>query len=76
MSASPLTKTLLLALGLWGAQRVLLARRRRQHVMRRQKNEAVRTWEGEGGAVPVSSNRTAAAVTPAPLAPRDGQTAG
>jgi hypothetical protein len=55
---------LLVVLALLGAQRLLEARRRRREMLRLQKREALQAWEGEGGAVPVSSNRTAAAVTP------------
>jgi hypothetical protein len=55
---------LLVVLALLGAQRLLDARRRRREMFRLQKREALQAWEGEGGAVPVSSNRTAAAVTP------------
>jgi hypothetical protein len=55
---------LLVVLAVLGAQQFLEARRRRRDMLRAQKHEALQAWEGEGGAVPVGSNRTAAAVTP------------
>jgi hypothetical protein len=64
MSIHPVAKTLLVVLSVWGAQQVLQARRRRAQTMRERNFEAEQAWEGEGGAVPVSSHRTAAEVTP------------
>lgn len=66
VTVHPLAKSLLVVLGLWGARRIYLARRRAQNAALRQKVDPVKTWEGEGGAVPVSSNRTAALVNPLP----------
>jgi hypothetical protein len=68
MSMHPVAKTLLIVFSVWGAQQIMQARRRRQQALRKQGHEAVRAWEGEGGAVPVSDHRTAAAVSPLPTA--------
>lgn len=65
MSIRPLAKSFLVALALLGTQQFLEARRRRREAQRIQKHEALQAWEGEGGAVPVGSHRTAAAVAPA-----------
>lgn len=64
MSIHPIAKSFLVALALLGTQQFLEARRRRREALRAQKHEALQAWEGEGGAVPVSSHRTAAAVAP------------
>lgn len=46
----------------YGIKRMLgLARSRRRHAEQR---EAVNTWEGEGGAVPIAPNRTAQQTEP------------
>ena len=66
MSMHPIAKTLLIVLSVWGVQQVMQARRRRQQTLHTQGHEAVRAWEGEGGAVPISDHRTAATVSPLP----------
>lgn len=53
----------LLAGGFWTIQQLMHARRAR-HATPARKPEAIENWEGEGGAVPLGTNRTAAAVTP------------
>ena len=50
--------------GAWGVKQLLdLAQSRRRQLQNR---EAMTTWEGEGGAVPVATNRIASQVRPAP----------
>lgn len=60
----PLAKTAFIVLGLLGGLQLLQAGRRRRLAQRGQKQQPLQTWEGEGGAVPVSSNRIAAEVAP------------
>lgn len=54
-----------------------MAMTRRNHQMRRQRirEEPVNRWEGEGGAVPIETNRTAAQVNPPPPESLDEQRA-
>lgn len=57
-------RSILLFLAVLTAVQILQSRQRRRSITT-QKREALQAWEGEGGAVPVSTHRTAAAVTPA-----------
>jgi len=68
MSMHPVAKSLLIVLSVWGVQQIMQAHRRRQQTLRKQGHEAVRAWEGEGGAVPINDHRTAATVSPLPAA--------
>jgi hypothetical protein len=71
MSIHPVAKTLLILFGVWGTQQLVQAHRRREAARPRSNRAAVQTWEGEGGAVPVSDHRTAAEVSPKPgIGPR------
>lgn len=54
-----------LAAAVW-AVRVFVRAQRDQRAVPARKPEPIEAWEGEGGAVPVGPNRTAAAVTPLP----------
>jgi hypothetical protein len=58
-----ITALALLAIALGAKHIVGYAIARRQ---RREQREALQTWEGEGGAVPVTPGRTAAQVMPHP----------
>lgn len=60
----PSTKSILLFLAVLSAVQILQSRHRRLRSLSAQKHEALQAWEAEGGAVPVSSHRTASAVTP------------
>jgi hypothetical protein len=71
MLSRTLSRFALLAAGLWTIQQLVHARRAR-HAVPARKPEAIESWEGEGGAVPLGTNRTAAAVTPG-VGPRDLQ---
>jgi hypothetical protein len=59
------SRTVFLFLAVLSAVQILRSRQRRLRSITTQKHEALRAWEGEGGAVPVDSHRTAAAITPA-----------
>ena len=62
---------LVMTSGAWGVKQLLdLAQSRRKHLETR---EAVTTWEGEGGAVPVATNRIASQVRPAPASEVAGE---
>ncbi len=63
MISRTITRFALLAAGLWTLQQLMHARRAR-HAIPARKPADIESWEGEGGAVPVGTNRTAAAVTP------------
>lgn len=73
------TRTLVWIAGLAGllAAMSLSAHRRREAQRRalRTKPEFVRTWEEEGGAVPLRSGRTAQQVTPTTAQPAPGPSA-
>ncbi|HUL67151.1 MAG TPA: hypothetical protein VLW55_21325 [Burkholderiaceae bacterium] len=58
-------RSILLFLAVLSAVHVTQSRHRRRRSISSQKREALQAWEGEGGAVPVDSHRTAAVVTPA-----------
>lgn len=64
MHTRAISRFALLAAGVWAIQQMIQARHARRTIPVR-KPEAIQAWEGEGGAVPVGGNRTAAAVTPA-----------
>jgi hypothetical protein len=66
VTVHPLAKSLLAVLGLLAARQLFVARRRALRDPHPRKPDPVKTWENEGGAVPVSSHRTAAAVNPLP----------
>ena len=59
------SRSVLLLIAVLSAIQILQSRHRRRRSISAQKREALQAWEGEGGAVPVSSHRTAATVTPA-----------
>jgi len=67
----PLAKVLLVGLALLGASQILQIQRSRRAIGS-QGRSALQTWEGEGGAVPVSTHSTAAEVTPARNHPAPG----
>jgi len=58
-------RSILLFLAVFVAGQILQSRYQRRHSLRSQKREALQTWEGEGGAVPLDSHRTAATVSAA-----------
>ena len=64
MSIRPIAQSLLVALAVLATRQFFEARRQRGLALRAQKRDALQAWEGEGGAVPVSTHRTAAVVAP------------